>query len=314
MTHDDARRAPASRRRPGDRRRRVGRRGQPPPRRGRVRRRVPRAGRLARPRRVPRHRARLGARGPQAVELVAQPPARTPATTDSTSRDSDMVVGNFNGVGGGTVIYNGVWPRLLPGDFRDPQHGRRRRRLAAHLRRAGAVLRGDRPPVRRVGAGRQSRVSARRRPAAPAAAHRPRPACTSPARTRASAGTGGRRPTRSSPRAYDGRHPCVQRGTCGAGCSEGAKASTDLTHWPRAIAAGASLVTGARVARIIVDADRVAPRAPSGSTATAPRTSPRPTWCSAPRAASAPRGSCCSRHGGVRPTGSPTPRAWWAGG
>jgi choline dehydrogenase-like flavoprotein len=50
--------------------------------------------------------------------------------------------------------------------------------------------------------------------------------------------------------AYDGRRPCVQRGTCQQGCNEGAKASTDLTHWPKAIAAGARLITGARVRRL----------------------------------------------------------------
>ena len=49
---------------------------------------------------------------------------------------------------------------------------------------------------------------------------------------------------------YDGRRPCVQRSTCQSGCNEGAKASTDLTHWPKAIALGARLVTGARVRRI----------------------------------------------------------------
>src|SRR4029079_10492860 len=37
------------------------------------------------------------------------------------------------------------------------------------------------------------------------------------------------------------------RSTCQSGCNEGAKASTDLTHWPKAIALGARLVTGARV-------------------------------------------------------------------
>ena len=37
---------------------------------------------------------------------------------------------------------------------------------------------------------------------------------------------------------YDGRRPCVQRSTCQSGCNEGAKASTDLTHWPKAIAGG----------------------------------------------------------------------------
>ena len=51
-------------------------------------------------------------------------------------------------------------------------------------------------------------------------------------------------------RPYDGRRPCVLRSTCQSGCNEGAKASTDLTHWPKAIARGARLVTGARVRRI----------------------------------------------------------------
>jgi choline dehydrogenase-like flavoprotein len=54
-------------------------------------------------------------------------------------------------------------------------------------------------------------------------------------------------------RPYRGRRPCVQRGVCETGCAEGAKASTDLTHWPLAIAAGARLVTGARVKEITVD-------------------------------------------------------------
>ena len=49
---------------------------------------------------------------------------------------------------------------------------------------------------------------------------------------------------------YDGRRPCVQRSTCQSGCNEGAKASTDATHWPKAIAMGAQLTTGARVSRI----------------------------------------------------------------
>ena len=58
--------------------------------------------------------------------------------------------------------------------------------------------------------------------------------------------------------AYDGRRPCVQRSTCQSGCNEGAKASTDLTHWPKAIAKGARLITGARVRRIETDAKGLA--------------------------------------------------------
>jgi choline dehydrogenase-like flavoprotein len=51
------------------------------------------------------------------------------------------------------------------------------------------------------------------------------------------------------------RHRCAQRGTCGQGCGEGAKSSTDLTHWPQAIAAGVRLVTGARVRELTVGTD-----------------------------------------------------------
>lgn len=52
---------------------------------------------------------------------------------------------------------------------------------------------------------------------------------------------------------YQGRYPCVQRSTCGYGCNEGAKASVDITHWPKAEAQGTQLITGARVSRITHD-------------------------------------------------------------
>ncbi len=54
-------------------------------------------------------------------------------------------------------------------------------------------------------------------------------------------------------RAYRGRNPCVRRGTCMTGCPEKAKASMDHTHWPDALADGATLITGARVSRITVN-------------------------------------------------------------
>ena len=54
-------------------------------------------------------------------------------------------------------------------------------------------------------------------------------------------------------RPYQGRRPCVQRSTCRAGCNEGAKGSADRSIWPSAIEAGAKLVTGARVVRILTN-------------------------------------------------------------
>lgn len=47
---------------------------------------------------------------------------------------------------------------------------------------------------------------------------------------------------------------CVRWGVCETGCPAGAKASFDLAYWPHATAAGARLVTGARVREVTTDA------------------------------------------------------------
>ena len=57
---------------------------------------------------------------------------------------------------------------------------------------------------------------------------------------------------------YGGRNQCVRRGTCLTGCPERAKASTDHTHWPSALANGAVLVTGARVREILINDEGLA--------------------------------------------------------
>ena len=49
---------------------------------------------------------------------------------------------------------------------------------------------------------------------------------------------------------HGSRAPCMRRGTCMWGCPEGAKASTDITHWPIAQRHGARLITGARVREV----------------------------------------------------------------
>lgn len=46
---------------------------------------------------------------------------------------------------------------------------------------------------------------------------------------------------------------CVRWGVCETGCPAGAKASFDIGYWPHAKAAGAKLVTGARVREITLD-------------------------------------------------------------
>jgi len=56
-------------------------------------------------------------------------------------------------------------------------------------------------------------------------------------------------------RDYDGRRACVNCGPCDLGCPIGAKASTDVTYWPKALARGARLVTRARVREITLGPD-----------------------------------------------------------
>lgn len=51
---------------------------------------------------------------------------------------------------------------------------------------------------------------------------------------------------------------CARWGTCVQGCPESAKASFDLAYWPAAIRAGAKLKTGARVRRILTGPDGLA--------------------------------------------------------
>jgi choline dehydrogenase-like flavoprotein len=52
---------------------------------------------------------------------------------------------------------------------------------------------------------------------------------------------------------FDGRRPCNLCGPCDIGCAPGARSSADVTYWPKALRAGAALVTRARVREITVD-------------------------------------------------------------
>ncbi|HET8571563.1 MAG TPA: GMC family oxidoreductase [Candidatus Limnocylindria bacterium] len=160
----------------------------------------------------------------------------------------------FNGVGGSMILFAGAWPRMLPSDFRvrsldgiADDWPLTYDELAPYYRQTDrdfgvSGLGGD--------------------PAYP-------PDPEDPPLPPLPIGAAGMKVARAHARLgwhwwpefnsilsapYDGRRPCVQRSTCQSGCNEGAKASTDLTHWPKAIARGARLVTGARVRRIETNA------------------------------------------------------------
>ena len=167
--------------------------------------------------------------------------------------DSDVGVLNYNGVGGGTVLYAAQWPRLLPSDFTRrtdegvaddwpltyaellPFYERTDRQFGVSgLGGDPAFPAGDDPPLPPLPIGRGALRVAR--------AHARLGWHWWPA-TNA---------ILSAP--WSGRHPCVQRATCLLGCNEGAKGSTDLTHWPAFVAAGGRLITGACVVAIRTDA------------------------------------------------------------
>jgi choline dehydrogenase-like flavoprotein len=54
-------------------------------------------------------------------------------------------------------------------------------------------------------------------------------------------------------RRHGNRGRCINLGPCNTGCSQGAKASVDVTYWPAAQRSGVRLVTQARVHQITVD-------------------------------------------------------------
>jgi choline dehydrogenase-like flavoprotein len=181
---------------------------------------------------------------------------RSPADYPIDVQESEVVPLTYNGVGGSMVLYAGDWPRLVPSDFRvrtldgvaddwplsyeelEPYYDRIARDVGVSgLAGDPAYPEGaDLPlPPLPLGDGIIDVVRAHDRlgwhwwPAPSAILSAP----------------------------YRGRHPCAQWGSCMQGCPEGAKASTDVTHWPQAIARGARVLTGARVTRLVTRGDRL---------------------------------------------------------
>ncbi len=171
--------------------------------------------------------------------------------------DSDIEPLMYNAVGGSMIIYAGTWPRMLPSDFRV--------RTLDGVADDWPIAYRDLVPYYNA-IDQQIGVSGLAGdPAYPPHDDYPLPPLP--------LGVAGRRvaeghnqlgwhwwpePNAILSAPYDGRRPCVQRGVCTSGCAEGAKASTDLTHWPKATAAGARLITGARVSRITLGSQGLA--------------------------------------------------------
>jgi choline dehydrogenase-like flavoprotein len=171
--------------------------------------------------------------------------------------ESDVAPVMFNAVGGSTIHFGAQWARMRPSDFRTrslegvgddwpisyeellPSY----ERLDVDMNVSGiggdpAYPPGAPPPLPPLSIGKIGRVAAQGMNELgwhwwPAAHAIPSVATATQA-------------------------PCARRGTCMFGCPEGAKGSTDLTLWPKALGAGAKLVTGARVRAITTNGNGLA--------------------------------------------------------
>ncbi len=185
-------------------------------------------------------------------------PNRRGRSTDAPINDSNspIAIANFDGVGGGTILYAGHFPRFHPSDFRvksldgvaddwpidydtlAPYYDENDRMMGV------SGLAGD--------------------PAYP-----PKPAVMPPLPLGKSGEALARGfnakgwhwwPSDSAiaSEPYDGRDKCINLGACTIGCAQGAKASTDITYWPHAIRAGVELRSRCRVREITVNAEGMA--------------------------------------------------------
>jgi choline dehydrogenase-like flavoprotein len=170
--------------------------------------------------------------------------------------DSDIAVANFNGVGGGTILYAAHFPRFHPSDFRvrsldgiaddwpidywtlEPFYALNDKMMGVSGLAGDPAYPPKQPVMPPLPLGKSGAALAR----------------------------GFNRlgwhwwPTDCAinTEAYCGRDKCINLGACGRGCAQGAKASVDVTYWPLAIRAGVELRTNCRVREITVGPDGTA--------------------------------------------------------
>ena len=165
--------------------------------------------------------------------------------------DSPINVVNFNGVGGGTIFFAALFPRLHPSDFRvktldgvaqdwpidydtlEPYFAQNDRMMGVSGLAGDPMYPPKQPPLPPIPLGLVGETMAR----------------------------GYNKlgwhwwPTDSAiiSQPYEGRDQCLNLGPCGSGCSQGAKSSVDITYWPEALRAGVELRTRCRVSEVTVN-------------------------------------------------------------
>ena len=165
--------------------------------------------------------------------------------------ESSVGVANFNGVGGGTILYSGHFPRLKPSDFKtrtldgvgedwpvdyytlEPYFAQNDRNMGVSGLAGDPAIPYNEPPLPPVPIGKMGEVM----------------------------GKGLNKlgwhwwPSDSAiiTEDYEGREKCINLGPCNYGCAQGAKSSVDIAYWPMNQRLGVELKTRCRVREITVD-------------------------------------------------------------
>ena len=179
-----------------------------------------------------------------------------PADYPVNSQDSPITPVLYNAVGGSTILWSAHFPRLRPGDFTvgsddgvaddwPVRYQDLETHFATNDRMMGVSgMAGDpaypyhQPPLPALPLGRGGNRIARGFEALGWHWWPSDSAITS--------------------REYDGRDACINLGACNSGCTQGAKASTDITYWPIAQRKGVEVRTGCRVQQITLDDEGLA--------------------------------------------------------
>jgi choline dehydrogenase-like flavoprotein len=180
----------------------------------------------------------------------------SPVDYPINEKDSPIKIANFNGVGGGTVLYAGHFPRFHPSDFRvksldgvaddwpidyatlAPYYAENDRMMGISGLAGDPAYPPKTPLMPPVPLGKAGSAMAR---GMNALGWHWWPSDSAVATED-----------------YEGRARCINLGHCIAGCAQGAKASTDITYWPLAIRAGVELRTRCRVREITTNDEGMA--------------------------------------------------------
>ena len=187
------------------------------------------------------------------TEMNPNPNARRlPADYPVNHDDSPIIPLMYNAVGGSTIHWSGHFPRFRPSDFRV--------RSLDGVADDWPVSYEDLAPYFDTNDRMMGVAGLAGDPGYPLMPQRPTPPLELGTLGRTLA-TGFNKlgwhwwPSDSAliSRDYDGRKGCNGCGPCDLGCPIGAKASSDITYWPKALALGAKLHTGARVREVTID-------------------------------------------------------------